>query len=105
MTGMKRERTKEDIIRAALRAYPDTDMLAVDVENAGMDELLEAAAANEFGDTLVSFIVTELYEGTGDSLGRRDDFRLAAKLMERAAKDLKSVAGALKKSSYPPRRQ
>jgi len=87
--------TKEQVIRAALKAYPDSNMLVVDHENMTLEELLEAAKENAFGDGLISFIILELYEGSDEGDDKSVDLDCCAVLMERAVQDIQSVSKAL----------
>ena len=80
---------KEQVIKAALRAYPG-ELLPVDHQKLSLKQLVAAAKKNEFGDTLVSFIVFELNEGLDGK-----DWKRGAKLIERARDDLDAVMGGL----------
>jgi len=87
--------TKEEVIRAALRAWPGGDLIPVDMENMSPQELLEAAKKREFGDTLLSFIVIELFEGLDVSEDGQVDLDRGVKLINRAIRDLQAVSRAL----------
>ena len=78
---------KELVIKTALRAYPG-ELLPVDFEKLDLSGLVKAAKANEFGDTLVSFMVIELNEGLDG-----EDWDRASELIERARQDLGGVLG------------
>ena len=80
---------KEKVIKAALRAYPG-ELLPVDHQKLSLEQLVAAAKKNEFGDTLVSFIIFELNEGLDG-----EDWDRAAELIERARDDLNAVVGGL----------
>ena len=54
------------------------------------DELVAAAKKNDFGDTLVDFIIFELNEGLDG-----EDWDRAAELIERGRDDLDAVLGGL----------
>jgi len=84
------DKGKELVIKAALRAYPDRDLLPVDFETMSLEQLLAAARKNQFGDTLISFIIFELHDGL-DS----EDWDRAAELIERAKNELDAVLGGL----------
>jgi hypothetical protein len=84
------DKDKELVIKAALRAYSHRDLLPVDFEKLNLKGLVAAARKNEFGDTLVSFIIHELNEGLDG-----EDWDRAAELVERAREDLDSVLGGL----------
>ena len=84
------DKGKELIIKTALRAYPQRDLLPVDFEKLNLKGLVAAARKNEFGDTLVSFIIHELNEGLDG-----EDWDRAAELIERAREDLGGVLGGL----------
>ena len=83
-----RERT---VIKAALRAYPDSDLLPVDLKEDSLKQLVEDARKNNFGDTLFSFIILELAEG----LDGGEDWAGAAKLIGQARDDLQAVLSRL----------
>jgi hypothetical protein len=81
-------------IKTALRAYPGDDLLPVDYESLGLKELLAAARQNDFGDTLASFVVLELYEGMHGEPAETFAER-GAELMYRGARQLETVGDAL----------
>lgn len=83
------DKGKERVIKAALRAYPG-ELLPVDFEKLDLKRLVAAARKNDFGDTLVSFIIHELNEGVDG-----EDWDRAAELIERAREDLGGVLGGL----------
>ena len=88
-TERGKPRTQEGVIKAALRAYPG-ELLPVDFETLSLEQLVQAAKTNKFGDTLVSFIILELNEGLDG-----EDWDRAAELIERARDDLDAVLSGL----------
>ncbi len=82
--------TREEAIKAAPKAYPDGDLIPVDMENMGPQELLEAARKREFGDTLLSFIVIELFAGLDASDDGQVDMDRGVELIDRAIRDLQA---------------
>ena len=93
--------TKEEVIRAALRAYPNGDLIPVDMENVSLQELLEAARKRDFGDTLLSFVVIELYEGLDEEAGKVD-LQRAVHLIDRSISDLQAVSQAISRLDQRP---
>jgi hypothetical protein len=89
MSKTRADKGKELVIKAALRAYRG-ELLPVDFEKMDLEQLVEAAKKNEFGDTLVSFIIHELNEGLDG-----EDWDRAAELIERGRDDLDAVLGGL----------
>ena len=87
--------TTEEVVKAALRAYPSTDLIPVDMENMSLQELLGAARKRDFGDTLLSFIVIELFEGLDVSDSGQVDLDRGVELIDRAISDLEAVSQAL----------
>ena len=87
--------TKETIIRAAVAAYPGNEALSVDVETAKIEDLLKIAKANKCGDTLLSFVIIELFEGLDSLSGDQIDPNRPVQLIDRAIGDLKAVRQAL----------
>ena len=80
--------TTERIIREAIKAYPDGEVLAGDHK---LKDLLYLANRDNLGDTLLSFIILELHEGLdGDETPER-----AVRLMETAKQDLEAVIDSL----------
>ena len=90
MSKTRAVKGKELVIKAALRAYRHNDLLPVDFEKMSLKQLVDAAKKNEFGDTLVDFIIHELNEGLGG-----EDWDRAAELIERGRDDLDAVVGGL----------
>jgi len=91
MKNVKPNPELEVIIRTAIAAYPDLDLCPVCWDNLLFSELIELARANSFGDTLLSFVIVELYEG----LEPEADMKRAVNLMSRGLSDLVSVRNAL----------
>jgi hypothetical protein len=89
--------TKEVIIWAAILAYPDADLLGVDMEKISMPALLGAARKNRFGDRLLGFIVLELNEGFEVVVGRKERISVerGVHLMDRAIRDVEAVRDAI----------
>lgn len=88
---------KEDLIKAALRAYPDSDLLPVDYGKMRLKKLVDAATKNEFGDTLASFVVIELSEGLDEDDKGNVGTAQAAALMGKGVRDLQAVVDGLRK--------
>jgi len=86
--------TREEVIRAALRAWPGGDLVPEDIENMDIDEAYKAACERRFGDTLLSFVVIELYEGLNEEDGKVDLER-AVHLIDRGISDLQAVSQVL----------
>jgi len=86
--------TREEVIRAALRAWPGGDLIPEDIENMGIKEAYNAARERRFGDTLLSFVVIELYEGLDEESGKVD-LECAAHLIDRSISDLQAVSQAI----------
>lgn len=84
--------TKEELIRAALKGFPGADLLPLDVSRMTMHELLEAARNNDFGDTLVGFVIFELHEALDEDRKGQVDPEQAVRLIDRAAADLDTVS-------------
>jgi len=84
------DKGKEKVIKAALRAYSHNDLLPVEFEKLSLKQLVDAAKKNDFGDTLVDFIIFELNEGLDG-----EDWDRAAELIERGKDDLDAVVGGL----------
>ncbi len=85
--------TKEQIIRAAVQAFPDDS--GEDYDQFNLEQLVEHARQNDLGDTLLSFIILELHEGLdGDVTLER-----AVRLMVRARRDLEVVTDRLEDSN------
>ena len=93
--------TREEVIKAALRAYPSGDLIPVDMGNMSLQELLEAARNRAFGDTLLSFVVIELFEGLDEEDGKVD-LQRAVHLIGRSISDLQAVSQAIAKLAQRP---
>lgn len=93
--------TKEEVIKAALRAWPDGDLIPEDIKNMGIEEIHKAACERRFGDTLLSFIVIELYEGLDEEAGEVD-LKRAMHLIDRGISDLQAVSQAISRMGQRP---
>lgn len=87
--------TKETVIRAAVAAYPGNEALPADIETVRVEDLVKIAKADKCGDTLLSFVIIELFEGLDSLSGDEIDPNRPAELIDRAIGDLEAVRRAL----------
>ena len=83
------------------RAWPGGDLVPADIENMDIEEAYKAARERRFGDTLLSFVVIELYEGLDEEDGKVDLER-ASHLIDRGISDLQAVSQAIAKLAQRP---
>ena len=88
---------RTEIIRTAVSAYASGDLLPVDLEACTVDDMVNTAKKHEIGDTLLDFVILELYEGLETKEGETADSGRAVHLIRRAIDDLEGVANALAK--------
>ena len=93
--------SKEQVIRAALRAWPDGDLVPEDIKNMGVEEAYQAARERRFGDTLLSFVAIEVHEGLDEKDGSVDLER-AVHLIDRGIADLQAVSQAISRLAQRP---
>ena len=91
--------TKKQRRRAALRAYPGSDLLSLEIDGDSLAEIVEGAAKGEFGDTLASFVVLELDE----ILEGQAAINAAISAIVVAIEDLPGVKKALISKLHRPR--
>lgn len=87
--------TKEELIREAIKAYPDIDLIPFDFNTLSYGCILCAARGREFGDMLLSFIICEL-DNTEENKAGEVDIEDALKLLARAKLDIEAVEGTIR---------
>jgi len=86
-----RKTPKPNIARILYDAYPDSDLLPLNVDRdcRNLESLCAKVRSDDFGDLLFQFLVTEIGEGGEGTLEG------AVQVVERAREDLEAVLQAL----------
>lgn len=88
--------TLRQVIKAAVAAYRDEDGDGVDMSMT-VEQLVQAAHRNDFSDTLLCFVVNQLYEGLdGPDDDEEVDLDRAVQLIDKGTTELQAVTRALR---------
>ena len=85
--------SRTEIMRVAIRAYPDGEMLVGEIDDMSDEELYGRACDDNVGDSLLKFVIIELYEGLDGDLS----LERALQLITNGIADLQSVDSAIER--------
>lgn len=84
--------SRTEILRAVVRAYPDGEVLVGEIDKMD-DHAIYKQACEYIGDSLLQFVIIELYEGLDGDLS----IERALQLIERGVEDLHTAKRAIER--------